>query len=303
MSEIMQSIEINKAEEVFDEPVLNEFKTQYIYKITNLINNKIYIGLTNDIQNRFAGHIYAAIYDNPKMLITRAIKKYGKENFKIEHLETLPNLKEGNLAEIKWIKELNSRDKTIGYNFAEGGDKMNQTPEMKAKISSGLLKFYETHDGSNKGKKFTEEWKNNMSISAMGKPGTNNGKTFSEEHTLNMSKVSTGVGKPGLRKFSPEIEKEICDLYVNQHKSMHFLANEYNVYKSRIRAVLLRADIKLRNDGVKRPVFAKRFSDDVEKEICNKYIEGSTKSALTKKYDCSMGAITGLLNRNNVKRG
>lgn len=59
----------------------------YIYKITNLINNKIYIGQTTlTLDFRLKLHISSAY--NPsaknKTILGSAIRKYGKDNFKIE---------------------------------------------------------------------------------------------------------------------------------------------------------------------------------------------------------------------------
>ena len=56
-----------------------------IYKITNKINGKIYIGQSNDIKRRFLEHTY-----RDKLPIDIAIKKYGKENFSFEILEECP---------------------------------------------------------------------------------------------------------------------------------------------------------------------------------------------------------------------
>lgn len=82
-----------------------------IYKTTNLINGKIYIGL--DSYNR-------PNYLGSGLWITRAIKKYGKKNFKKEILEhcTCKNIYE---REKYWVKFLNARDPKIGYNICEGG--------------------------------------------------------------------------------------------------------------------------------------------------------------------------------------
>ena len=82
-----------------------------IYKTTNLINGKIYIG--QDINN------------NPKYfgsgkIIINSIKKYGKINFKKEILEKCCNEKELDEKEIKWIKELKSTNRKIGHNTCEG---------------------------------------------------------------------------------------------------------------------------------------------------------------------------------------
>ena len=61
-----------------------------IYKITNLINNKIYIGQTRMSEpQRWQSHIWHAYNDpeNDCIYLCNAIKKYGRENFKREILE------------------------------------------------------------------------------------------------------------------------------------------------------------------------------------------------------------------------
>ena len=59
-----------------------------IYKITNLINNKIYIGKTKkDIETRFKEHLQNAINDCQYNL-SKAIRKYGIDNFNIEMIDT-----------------------------------------------------------------------------------------------------------------------------------------------------------------------------------------------------------------------
>ena len=55
----------------------------YLYQITNLINNKVYIGQTNNITKRWSNH---KCCNSPDMVIAKAIKKYGIENFKFEVL-------------------------------------------------------------------------------------------------------------------------------------------------------------------------------------------------------------------------
>lgn len=83
-----------------------------IYKTTNIINGKIYIG--KDVYNHDT-------YLGSGIIIRRAIKKYGKENFKKEIIEKCNTIKELNEKEKYWIKFFNSTDKSIGYNIMEGG--------------------------------------------------------------------------------------------------------------------------------------------------------------------------------------
>lgn len=83
-----------------------------IYKTTNLINNKIYIGQDSNNDSKYLGSGH---------LIVKAIKKYGEKNFKKEILEFCKSKKELNEKEILWIKKFNSTNKKIGYNISSGG--------------------------------------------------------------------------------------------------------------------------------------------------------------------------------------
>lgn len=85
----------------------------YIYKTTNLINGKIYIGQNSTNDEKYLGS---------GSILQLAIKKYGKENFKKEILEdNINDYDTLNEREKFWIKELKSQDKNIGYNILSGG--------------------------------------------------------------------------------------------------------------------------------------------------------------------------------------
>lgn len=89
-----------------------------IYKITNLVNNKIYIGQTiTGITNRWKGHLYKT----GCVLLHNAICKYGKENFKIEVIEYC-NEESLNEREVYWIAYYKSNNKKYGYNILKGGN-------------------------------------------------------------------------------------------------------------------------------------------------------------------------------------
>ena len=89
-----------------------------IYKITNIINNKIYIGQTSkDLKTRFYSHCR----QNNCIALYSAIKKYGKENFKIEEIFSSENQNEIDHMEKKLIKDYSSNHREIGYNIKEGG--------------------------------------------------------------------------------------------------------------------------------------------------------------------------------------
>lgn len=93
-----------------------------IYKITNTINNKSYIGKSSDIENRFKYH--KTNFNNLRewnKTLYKAFRKYGLENFTFEVIEELDDYNEkSNEREIFWIKYYNSF--INGYNETVGGD-------------------------------------------------------------------------------------------------------------------------------------------------------------------------------------
>jgi len=117
----------------------------FIYKITNKINNKIYIGqvYNKTIFDRFERHIKEAS-SNSRSYIDRSINKYGSDNFICELIDTANSLEELNQKEKYWIKYYNSTDRNIGYNLTLGGDGGNtylcksddEMKIIKAKIST-----------------------------------------------------------------------------------------------------------------------------------------------------------------------
>ena len=115
------------------------------YIITNILNNKIYIGITHrDIKDRFKEHIKLSRRkaDDQKTAIAFAIKKYGKENFKIELLGIYENRKLAFNAEIVFIKQYNSNNIKFGYNETEGGDGGPIMVKYKKELIISILEDY-----------------------------------------------------------------------------------------------------------------------------------------------------------------
>lgn len=93
-----------------------------IYKITNKINGKIYVGqTTKSLNERFQKHCWGTTQNDKyhlNMAIKKAIKKYGKENFAIELIEEVEPDKLDE-REVYWISFYNSYND--GYNCTKGG--------------------------------------------------------------------------------------------------------------------------------------------------------------------------------------
>lgn len=87
----------------------------YIYKTTNKLNNKIYIGQKKSeifLNNSYLGS---------GKYLKHAIEKYGKDNFLVELLDTANSRNELSELEIYYIQKYNSTNRDIGYNIAKGG--------------------------------------------------------------------------------------------------------------------------------------------------------------------------------------
>lgn len=121
----------------------------YIYKTTNLINGKIYIGQKQS--QRFVEN-----YKGSGKLIKAALLKYGNENFICEILEWCENKQQLNEREKFYIALYNSRDFDIGYNISKGGDggdvfhslPQTQQKEVRQKLKNSLKnRAYVTKDG------------------------------------------------------------------------------------------------------------------------------------------------------------
>lgn len=150
-----------------------------IYKITNNVNGKIYIG-KHQTKNPMDGY-----YGSGK-LIREAIKKYGKENFTKEVLFLFDSEQEMNQKEKELItEEFVSRNDT--YNAGVGGEggphfkgrshgsymkDLNESKEHREKISEGLKQYYSSNP--KREVKHTDKFKQKVAASRRGK-------TMSEE--------------------------------------------------------------------------------------------------------------------------
>ena len=134
---------------------MNDNFIGYVYIIKCLINNKGYIGITNNIIRRWDKHISQARKGSPYALYC-AMRKYGIENFSITILQTFSSKEELCNAEKLFIKTFNTHaNGHCGYNETFGGE----APMMN--------------------KKHTKETRELMSRRQKGKPSPNKGKIAS----------------------------------------------------------------------------------------------------------------------------
>jgi group I intron endonuclease len=170
----------------------NENIAGIIYKITNIKNDKIYIGQTiRGFLVRYLEHKNAIRRGkNRDYPIYEAFKKYGFNYFKFEIIDHADTIEELNNKEINYISYYDSMNK--GYNLNEGGNNSIPSKETRKKMSE-----------ARKGKKRTEEQKKRMSDAKKGKP--TKPKTDEEKQYLSENSPKYWEGK----KRDPETIKKV----------------------------------------------------------------------------------------------
>lgn len=93
-------------------------RTYYIYKVTNNINGKIYIGQTNNFEKRKREHI---LEKDDNSIFHKALRKYGAENFTWQVIDFCNSKKQIDGMERFYILKYKSF-KPNGYNMTKGGD-------------------------------------------------------------------------------------------------------------------------------------------------------------------------------------
>jgi group I intron endonuclease len=128
----------------------------FVYLITNIINNKKYVGQTvQTIEKRFTRHCWDSTWKN-NMPISLAINKYGKDKFLIECLKECLSQQELDQEELRFALELNTFSPN-GYNLRAGSGSGSMSGETKEKIRK-----------SNLGKKASQETLRKLSLSHTG---------------------------------------------------------------------------------------------------------------------------------------
>ncbi len=160
-----------------------------IYSITNIINNKKYVGSAVNYKIRWVRHLSELKHNrHHSVYLQNAYKKYGKENFVFEILEYVNEINELINREQFWIDEINPEYNMTLIAGLKSHLGMKRSEETKKKISEAL-----------KGKKISEEHKKKISYAKKGVKidGSNmnkdkKGKSLSENHKTKISIGNTG---------------------------------------------------------------------------------------------------------------
>ena len=103
-----------------------------VYKITNTVNGKVYIGSSNDIINRWKRYRWAVDstkgYLETTRIIVKAMRKHGIDKFRFEAIDTSAAMSDKlarYIREAELIRKYNSDDPSYGYNGTDGNEHMH----------------------------------------------------------------------------------------------------------------------------------------------------------------------------------
>ena len=228
----------------------------YIYKTTNNVNGKVYIGKS---EKTFDGSYYGS-----GILLWKAIEKYGIENFQVEVLELCETVEQLNDREIYWIDQ----HKDHSYNIAKGGsggDTISFHPNREEiikkrnlSVSRSLLGHEvseETRDKIRKkkiGRKLTKDQKNKISQSAKanGKSGgdrySNRSSEEMEETRKKLSEAAkrNGFGGDTWSSLSEEEKQERSQKMSNSRKGRKLSEETKNKIAEKLRGRKLSEETK-----------------------------------------------------------
>lgn len=166
--------------------------THFVYKVTNKVNGKIYIGITNDIKKRWREHRYNATVNVRHSKFYLAIRKHGIDNFNLEVIYCSLFRDDVEQKEIDFIREYKTTDINFGYNITDGGRSPLMPLDVVEKIAA-----------ANRGKKRSVETRQKLSAIGMGRvvpaevrakiSATEKGRIFSAETKKKISEAQSFI--------------------------------------------------------------------------------------------------------------
>jgi group I intron endonuclease len=289
------------------EKQMKEERKWYIYKITNLINGKIYIGKTYNIKVRWNSHKTAARAKKPTDYshLHRAMNKYGFDNFTVEMVEEFAVEKDCLAAEISYIAKYGSMDRNVGYNGTEGGDGASgqiASEESRRKMSIARQGMYVGEKNPFYGKTHTEETR--ALISKLAKERAANDKEKCD--ALNIAQCAIKL----------EDCLKIQQQYLDGNVGIEQLAKMYNTHGCTIGKIIhgiykaIEGHSIITDDDIARitkehnaAVCLKKrvFSPEQEKQLVSDRLSGLSIKELCAKYNVSSFTIYKYLRKNGLK--
>jgi group I intron endonuclease len=244
---------------------LSNINKSYLYMIQNMINNKLYVGKSNNPKIRWHNHKKVALggkekYPEDFFAIHSAISKYGIDNFSFEIIDEFNTEQEAYDAETFVIELLESHNKNYGYNCNCGGEggirpndetmakliayqnrpdvKLQKSERAKAKHKKdpNYLANFNKGNQYTKGRIVSDETRNKISISGKGR-------IVSEDTKKKMSKAHSGENHESAKLSEVDVlylRKEFEMIKKDKKEFMNIMGKKFGVGSKTIENVVYR---------------------------------------------------------------
>jgi group I intron endonuclease len=249
-----------------------------IYQITNIINRKIYVGSSKNIEKRWIKGHRSVLRNNKhtNSYLQRAWNKYGVNAFKIEILETCQP-EDRRTIEQYYLDWLEPWDRGIGYNQATTVSGEDPTEETRKKMSASqkgkhLSEITKKKIGDSErgekhhlfGKHPSKETRLKMSLAHKGKPSHRkgkSGKSWSEERKKTQQNLMLG------KKHSEEAKRKISEKHkgkqlTEEHKEKLSIAHKGQIISTNTRRL-----ISLALTNKKKPPRTEEHKENLKKAM------------------------------------
>ena len=223
-----------------------------VYKISNLLSDRYYIGYSKNINKRFYVHrckLKKSCHDN--IFLQRAYNLDGEDKFIYEIIHRCNTEKEAKEIELQYLTDLSIRDKLYNLNYNNsGGDLMTHHPDKELIREKILKSCAETMSKMN-----SEERKQKYA-----KNGERNGmygKTHTEEARKIFSEVHKGNTYTKVKKASEETKKKLSEIIKNKN------TGEENPFFGKHHTEETKQKIREKNKGNIPPTAKEIIIDDI----------------------------------------
>ena len=264
-------------------------KISCVYKITNTLNGKVYIGQTVDYRKRKVGHFsYLRRNAHRNSYLQKSFNKYGESSFKMEIIKECA-VDELDKLEIYYMRKYNSIDKTLGYNMVIGGNTNKSFPDyIRQKMSR-----------SQKGRIISEEHRKRI-----GK--WHKGKTISPKDiekankTKKDNQIQWGETNPNAVLTNDDVEKLIKDML--NGLTVEDVMKKYKCSRQTVYGITRNRTYKAILPNLREKLY--NLNEENKKNTLNKiipmYLNGSSQNEISKELGIARRTVSKVLKENNI---
>lgn len=264
-------------------------KISCVYKITNTLNGKVYIGQTVDYRKRKVGHFsYLRRNAHRNRYLQKSFNKYGESSFKMEIIKECA-VDELDKLEIYYMRKYNSIDKTLGYNMVIGGNTNKSFPDyIRQKMSR-----------SQKGRIISEEHRKRI-----GK--WHKGKTISPKDiekankTKKDNQIQWGETNPNAVLTNDNVEKLIKDML--NGLTVEDVMKKYKCSRQTVYGITRNRTYKAILPNLRKKLY--NLNEENKKNTLDKiipmYLNGNSQNKISKELGIARRTVSKVLKENNI---